>query len=730
MSASSVQKGSQSPETLSSTKYRPKFVKLFKKTGKQGIVGVCSREGKDAVFKISRYINYTTLHEYNVLKSLERIADFCPFFCRLDCIKNIALSPKFRNQSNPLALGNGHYFTSEILYTEIIRGKSLSSLFKNKKVDTRVILAAMRQTLAAVLIAQQEEDFTHYDLHSSNILMVPCPPNSLSLFVHQTGCIQAPTYGTIPKIIDFGFSFAKNVRKKPICSSLAHTDIGFLSHKFDSVADAKLLLISLAYEAKLYRSNDKHMQLFRKVVKRIFRALPTDSNSGWDKGYRDLSAIDQVMELTDRCRTESDIFDRYNHFSLDIMQHMISLPLRRKKSRDIRLAFSTLDKEMKTLANELGSSFFNLYIFKRLTEHAISLRNAFTNQNTRKRAVLSFKRNAYAELDKISKFCLPKINFERFLCALYVYADAIENVLHSECRQLIKEKELDYKKMERQTIPEILSYIEKYLPDKFTANTETIVSVFDSTKRIQTTFTLKSEQVREYNKLSLDKRADYLNNIHNDSYEVSEASNYEYESDESNETDLQVEVGSSVAEDTVDVESENESVNKEEEESADEEEESVEESEKEESAEEEEKEESEKEESAEEDEESEKEESAEEEEKEESEKEESAEEEEEEESAEEEEEEESAEEEEKEESEKEESADEEEESVEEEEESADEEEESGEEESGEEESAEEESGEEESAEEENSEEESTEEEEESGGEEESAEESVGEKESN
>ena len=730
MSASSVQKGSQSPETLSSTKYRPKFVKLFKKTGKQGIVGVCSHEGKDVVFKISRYINYTTLHEYNVLKSLERIADFCPFFCRLDCIKNIALSPKFRNQSNPLALGNGHYFTSEILYTEIIRGKNLSSLFKNKKVDNRVILAAMRQTLAAVLIAQQEEDFTHYDLHSSNILMVPCPPNSLSLFVHQTGCIQTPTYGTIPKIIDFGFSFAKNVRKKPICSSLAHTDIGFLSHKFDSIADPKLLLISLAYEAKLYRSNDKHMQLFRKVIKRIFRALPTDSNSGWDKGYRDLSAIDQVMELTDRCRTESDIFDRYNHFSLDIMQHMISLPLRRKKSRDIRLAFSTLDKEMKTLANELGSSFFNLYIFKRLTEHAISLRNAFTNQNTRKRAVLSFKRNAYAELDKISKFCLPKINFERFLCALYVYADAIENVLHSECRQLIKEKELDYKKMERQTIPEILSYIDKYLPDKFTANTETIVSVFDSTKRIQTTFTLKSEQVREYNKLSLDKRADYLNNIHNDSYEVLEASNYEFESDESNETDLQVEVGSSVAEDTVDVESENESVNKEEEESADEEDE------KEESAEEEE--ENEKEESAEEDEESEKEESAEEEEEEESAEEEEEEKDEEEESAEEEEE--SAEEEEESAEEEEESGGEEESAEEEEEsggeeESAEEKEESAEEEEEEKDEEEEESGEnEESAEEENSEEESAEEEEESGGEEESAEESaeesVGEKESN
>ena len=704
------------PETLSSTKYRPKFVKLFKKTGKQGIVGVCSREGKDAVFKISRYINYTTLHEYNVLKSLERIADFCPFFCRLDCIKNIALSPKFRNQSNPLALGKGHYFTSEILYTEIIRGKNLSSLFKNKKVDTRVILAAMRQTLAAVLIAQQEEDFTHYDLHSSNILMVPCSPNSLSLFVHQTGCIQTPTYGTVPKIIDFGFSFAKNVRKKPICSSLAHTDIGFLSHKFDSIADPKLLLISLAYEAKLYRSNDKHLQLFRKVIKKIFRALPTDSNSGWDKGYRDLSAIDRVMELTDRCRTESDVFDRYNHFSLDIMQHMISLPLRRKKSRDIRLAFSTLDREMKTLANELGSSFFNLYIFKRLTEHAISLRNAFTDQKTRKRAVLSFKRYAYAELDKISKFCLPKINFEKFLCALYVYADAIENVLHSECRQLIKEKELDYKKMERQTIPEILSYIDKYLPDKFTANTETIVSVFDSTKRIQTTFTLTFEQVREYNGLSLDKRADYLNNIHNDSYEVS---NYEYESDESiesDETDLQVEVGSSVAEDTVDVESENESVKKE-----DETEESAE-DEVEEEEEESEKEESEKEESAEdeveEEEESEKEESAEEEEKEESAEEESAEEEKEESAEEEEEsgEEESAEEEE-EESGEEESGEEESGEEEVEEESAEEEEESGEEESGEE------SGEEEV------EEESAEEEEESG-EEESAEESVGEKESN
>ncbi len=307
-------------------------------------------------------------------------------------------------------------------------------MIKNKQVDVRVILAAMRQTLGAISIAQQEEKFTHYDLHSSNILMEPCEQDSLALFITQKGEMQTPTYGAKPKIIDYGFSYAKTCRKKKICCSLAHTDIGFLSHMHDPFADPKLLLITLAYEAKLYHPKNKHMQLFRKVVKNMFKPIPTDATSGWDKGYTEVSAVDSIMELTDEMDPKSELFNRYNHFALDIIQHMIKLPLRRKPFKELKIAFRAIDEEMHKLSLEMGSDFFNLYVFRKITEIAASVRNSFVREKERNRAVKTFTKKIYIELDKISKFCLPKLNFEKLLCSLLVYADCVEGILYQECK--------------------------------------------------------------------------------------------------------------------------------------------------------------------------------------------------------------------------------------------------------------------------------------------------------
>ena len=493
--------------------YRPVFEKLFKKTGKQGIVGICHKDGKKQVFKISRYINYTSVHEYNIMRSLDRLHQFCPFFCRTTGLEEIRLSPKFRDQANPLALGKGHAFRSHVLYAEIIKGKSLSSLIKNKSVAVRVILSAMRQTLGAISIAQQEEQFTHYDLHSSNILMEPCEQDSIALFITQQGAIQTPTYGARPKIIDYGFSYAKTCRKKRICCSLAHTDIGFLSHIHDPFADARLLLITLAYEAKLHHPNNKHMKLFRRVVKDLYKVLPTDPSSGWDKGYREVSAVDSIMEVTDSMKPQSEIFDRYNHFSLDIVQHMIKLPLRRKPFKDLSLAFKVIDEEMHKLSTEMGSDFFNLYMFRKITEIASGLRSSFVIEKERKRAVKAFKKNIYIELDKISKYCLPRLNFERLLCSLLVYADCVEGMLFRECKSLWKTKSEDYKKLKYKTIPEILDRIDSYLPDNYSSRSETIVTVYDSVSYTTEQFEL-GDNYEKYNELPVSERAEFLRDLY------------------------------------------------------------------------------------------------------------------------------------------------------------------------------------------------------------------------
>ena len=77
------------------------FTKIFKKKGKQGIVGLCKIDGETKVFKVSRYINHTVRHESNVLKSLARLTSFCPFFCTGGKLWSVDVSKDYREQSNP-----------------------------------------------------------------------------------------------------------------------------------------------------------------------------------------------------------------------------------------------------------------------------------------------------------------------------------------------------------------------------------------------------------------------------------------------------------------------------------------------------------------------------------------------------------------------------------------------------------------------------------------------------
>ena len=58
------------------------FDKVFKNTGKQGIVGLMKNENdKKFVFKFSQYMNYLVRHEFEIMTELSKISNFCPNFC-------------------------------------------------------------------------------------------------------------------------------------------------------------------------------------------------------------------------------------------------------------------------------------------------------------------------------------------------------------------------------------------------------------------------------------------------------------------------------------------------------------------------------------------------------------------------------------------------------------------------------------------------------------------------
>ena len=86
---------------------------------------------------------------------------------------------------------------------------------------------------------------------------------------------------------------------QPCYPSLGHTDIGFNSFEYNSMADMKLFLISMSYELKKFQPC-KQTKKFRKIVKNLFFPLNVEWDSGWDQ-YENTNIADEMLSCLEDC---------------------------------------------------------------------------------------------------------------------------------------------------------------------------------------------------------------------------------------------------------------------------------------------------------------------------------------------------------------------------------------------------------------------------------------------
>jgi len=224
------------------------FEKVLDKPGKQGIVGLFRIKNTEfrIIFKISQYINYLVYHESQVMSGLNEISSYCPHFCKsLGAIK-CEIDAKYRkNTLNPFIIQNKYPVIKDVLLSEYIdESCKFYNYIRSEKVSEEVLYSIVKQVLLAICIAQKRKKFSHYDLHSFNVMIKKCDKDLVFLYkIDDDNQFCVPTLGYYPIIIDFGFSYISNMDDEPLWPSLAHTDVGFLSDRFDWVADPKLFLI-------------------------------------------------------------------------------------------------------------------------------------------------------------------------------------------------------------------------------------------------------------------------------------------------------------------------------------------------------------------------------------------------------------------------------------------------------------------------------------------------------
>lgn len=493
------------------------FHSSFPRAGKQGILGilVSPQTGRKYVYKLSQYLNYLIEQEFCVMEGLNMLATFCPHFCKTLGMFRTRITDKFREEDNPFEYDKRSIQASVLLMQHIDDARKLYRYIKNESVPVEVLMSQVKQTLLATMIASEQGRFTHFDLHSNNVLIKKCPLNSVFLYVLDPNRVYlVPTYGYMPVIIDFGFSFHNNSNNRPMFGALAHTDIGFIPATHDAHADAKLFLSSVSWEMDKYKSCETS-STFRKLITNLYGKCSFDLECGWDMYEEDdpmnESISDFLLKKFSSQFKRSKFFKAQGHHVVDLLQALTVLPLHPRKTDDtIDDLAGILVTEFSKMEKEIGTDFYNLYLFKTIIDSVLKYRELYISQNTREQAVSAFKTDILTELDRVAKFCQPKINWEKLLCCLLCLSKCVENVCHDKLKRLMSHKRTEYNKMLVRSPTEVFEYIDANLPSHFFFNEDTVVYVWDAVNRESMKFTVPADWVNALNETHPFERGLYL----------------------------------------------------------------------------------------------------------------------------------------------------------------------------------------------------------------------------
>jgi hypothetical protein len=466
------------------------------------------------IFKLSQYTNHLAQHEMNIMKGLSTISSYCPHFCRGYGIITTSIEPNFRKSKNPFEITSKYPIDKDIMLCEHVNNATkFYNYIKTESIHEDVLFSIVKQTLLAIAIAQKEKQFTHYDLHSNNIMVKRCDKDLVFLYrLDEDNQFCVPTLGYYSVIIDYGFSYIKDLENTPLFSSMCHTDVGFTSNRFDWVSDPKLFLVTVSGEIKDIRRTKK-AKTFRRIVKNIFSKLKIDWESGWDV-LEKKGAVDYVANILETYNTNSKLFDTCDFYCLDLLQTLIILPLEKQDYTNIRVAYETFLGEWVKIENQISSEFYNLYILKEIIDIARNIRPKYSRRETREHAVSLFKKHVYAKLSTISAFCVPKeIHFEKMLCSLYQLSKNIEGMLFDIVSAQNVRKQVYYDKMLLSSVEQVFAAVNINISDSYVYSKDTTVMVIDNVLKKKYSRKIPIIEIDNVNALTHLARGTYINDL-------------------------------------------------------------------------------------------------------------------------------------------------------------------------------------------------------------------------
>lgn len=486
--------------------------------GKQGCVGLVTIEGAYYIYKISRYMNFLVDHEATVMEGFNELHSSCPNFCRIYKKISYPIHPNYRIDSQNPFEEYKKPIMMDILLTEYIQDSvCLLSLIEDPTVPIEHIICAIKQVVLAVSLAQRHNRFVHYDLHAVNILVEKCDKDLVLMYrFDDDNIFCVPTNGYIAKIIDFGFSRSDYIHGKPMYCSLAFTDAGYLAPVYDPLADAKVLLSSIAQDFKTIRGACPEGKRFKNIVRNLFMELPIDWESGWD--VRDVPPIaDELMGYIENDDEQSQLFAKYPHYCIDMLQALIILPLQPGESdwREFKRAYGVFVNEFIKIEYEVRNCFYSLHVLKFIIERAIAYYTDYIAGKTD--VVKKFSIDVFGVVNDIAKFShLKTVNFDLMLCSIYIIKANLEYKLYNKLDKLLRVKVDEYSRLQVANMEQIYPILDVNFEWTYEFTPETLITIYDYPDRCNYNMKLIPEECDAINQTHQLSRGMELYDIYRD----------------------------------------------------------------------------------------------------------------------------------------------------------------------------------------------------------------------
>ncbi len=487
--------------------------------GKQGYVGVLrhpQNKSLSCLFKFSKVDDNVAEHEYKILKGLEPLSQYCPHFHKAYGLLPFESNILY-NSEHPLRHNtNSKIVKRNMVLMQYVKSKyNLREMIEDESIKDEVIMNIMKQVILCLYLSHSFK-FTHYDLHTENILIRNCSPNMHLLYLvdeHQE--FLTPTFGFIPNIIDFGFSYC-DVPDNTLTCTLVHTQQGFTSARFDPYADAKLFLISSTDDF----SRDEHRKSIHSKLSNICRNVFSGMNIQWGSGWdcsKQICPPKIIHELVRDYVRPSVLFSK-NDLWFDTIQLLIKLPLSPMPYHDLEKCFTSFIEEFVKFEERIVSKTLLNYILKLIVIQVVKYRASYLKGGEESAwSILEIKKHFLEEYTQLVNYHVPSIDYEKMVCSLLMMAECLEGLYYDYLKRRHEEKDRQYEIMRCKDMLDFYRILDYNFPCK-NAKPLTLKSnifIIDHVRQQSKTISLTKENLNACEKLQDTQLiSKYLRNVY------------------------------------------------------------------------------------------------------------------------------------------------------------------------------------------------------------------------